>query len=231
MLPDLGGLRIVVTAGGTAEPIDAVRVITNLSTGKMGLALAVASLRRGADVTLISSAPDPTVLGLRFVRMSTVASLRGAVLRECAHADIVVMAAAVSDFRPVAPRTDKIRKTGEPLRIEFEPVADFLHEVPDDVFRVGFSAECGDARSTTRSKFVSHGFHIICANPIDEAGSGFGSDTNRITIVDRGGDEVALPLLTKADAAHRVLDYALSAYRRWSEDNRAAGASPATVLS
>jgi NAD(P)-dependent dehydrogenase (short-subunit alcohol dehydrogenase family) len=100
MVPDLGGLRIVVT-------------------GRMGLAIAVAGLRRGADVTLISSPPDPTVLGLRFVPISTVASLRAAVLRACANAHIVVMAAAVSDF---------------------EPVPDFMHEVGEHVFKVDFSA-------------------------------------------------------------------------------------------
>lgn len=145
-LPDLGGLRIVVTGGGTVEPIDA-------------LALAVACLRRGADVTLISTAPDPTILGLRSIQMTAVSSRRDAVVRECATAHILVMVPAV---------------------------ADFLHEVGEHVFKVGFSAECDQDRARTLAKFDAHGFDLICSNPIDD-------------------DE----------AAHRILDYALPAFRRW----------------
>jgi phosphopantothenoylcysteine decarboxylase/phosphopantothenate--cysteine ligase len=209
-----------VTAGGTAEPIDAVRVITNLSTGKMGNALARVALTGGAEVTLISSAADPTLFGLRFVPMQTVESLRRALVRECANADLVLMAAAVSDFKPVARRTDKIKKTGERLVLEFEPVPDFMHDVDDDVFKVGFAAECGDAASKAAPKLDRHGFQIICANPIDEPGSGFGSDTNRVTIVERGLPKTELPCLPKTEVAERILDYTKAAFARWRRAGR-----------
>jgi len=181
---DLDGLRIVATAGGTAEPIDPVRLITNGSTGKMGTAMAQAALRRGASVTLISSAPDPTIFGLRFLQMSTVESLRAAVLRECEDADVLIMAATVSDFRPVRTEERKIKKTEDRLTIEFESVPDFLCEVRASVFKVGFAAETHDLVAYAATKFAAHGMQLVCANPVNEPDAGFGADTDRVTLLD-----------------------------------------------
>jgi phosphopantothenoylcysteine decarboxylase/phosphopantothenate--cysteine ligase len=209
------GLRLVVTAGGTVEPVDPVRVITNRSTGKMGTAIAHAALRRGASVTLISSAGDPGLPGLRFVTMSTVESLRAAVLRACTDADVLIMAAAVSDFRPVATAAQKLKKTGNRLTIELEEVPDFLREVPPPVFKVGFAAETDDLLVNAAKKFGTHGVHVVCANPVNEPDAGFGTDTNRVTLLDRDGTTVPLPLLPKADVAERILDHVELRYRQW----------------
>jgi phosphopantothenoylcysteine decarboxylase/phosphopantothenate--cysteine ligase len=121
----------------------------------------------------------------------------------------------VSDFRPVEQRSDKIKKSGDKLTIEFEPIEDFLHEVETHVFKLGFAAECGDAAAKAAPKFERHGFHLICANPIDEPGSGFGADTNRVTILERGKSHVELPCLLKTEAAERILDHTREAYLRW----------------
>jgi phosphopantothenoylcysteine decarboxylase/phosphopantothenate--cysteine ligase len=221
---DLVGVRIVTTAGGTSEPLDPVRVITNRSTGKMGTAMAEAALRRGASVTLISSAPNPTLYGLRFVPMTTIESLRVAVLRECAGADIVVMAAAVSDFRPMVAHPHKIKKkTDGRLTIEFEQVADFLHEIADPVFKVGFAAETQDLVVNATRKFTDHGMHIVCANPVNQPDAGFGADTNRVTMLDLDGTATPLPLLPKSEVAHRILDHVQPRYVRWRRDNPRVG--------
>ncbi len=215
---DLAGLRMVVTAGGTAEAIDAVRVITNLSTGKMGHALAQAAAARGAAVTLISSAADPTILGVKYVPMSDVADLRQAVLTRSGDADMVVMAAAVSDFRPVQRVADKIAKTGERLTIDFEPVPDFMGEVPLPVFKVGFAAETAARLRQARRKLAAHSFDLLCANPIDQPGCGFGADTNLVTLMSPNEADVVLPMLAKLDVAHLILDHASRHYRRRTPD-------------
>ena len=212
---DLAPLRIAVTAGGTAEPIDPVRIITNRSTGKMGTAIAQAALGRGASAALISSAPNPGLLGLRFIPMSTVTSLREAVPRECQAVDVLIMAAAVSDFRPVTSDAHKIKKTEDRLTVEFEHVPDFVGEVPASVFKVGFAAETHDLISNARKKFQSHGFQLVCANPVNEPGAGFGSETNRVTLVEPDGDTIALPLLPKIAVAHQILDHINLRYRQW----------------
>lgn len=224
MTSDLLGLHVVVTAGGTAEPIDPVRIITNLSTGKMGTALAQAAAARGAAVTLISSAGRPNPPALRFVPMTTVESLRAAVLHECSNADMLFMAAAVSDFRPVESAQKKIKKTGGRLTLEFDPIPDFMCEVNPTVFKIGFAAESAEDIDNAWAKFDTHGFEIVCANPIDEPGSGFGSDTNRVTILQLGCDPVPLPCLPKTEASDRILDHALAAYSPWLQSR--GGADP-----
>jgi phosphopantothenoylcysteine decarboxylase/phosphopantothenate--cysteine ligase len=201
----LSGERIVITAGGTEEPIDPIRIITNRSSGKMGFALARAALGMGASVTLISTRGDGGI-DANHIPVSTVASMRQAVLRECAGAGILVMAAAVTDFRPVAPADQKIKKTTGRIRIELEPVEDFIHEVPASVFKVGFAAETQDVLANARRKFVTHGFDLVCANDVSKPGSGFGVDTNEVTLVDPEGDMTALPLAPKAEVARMILD-------------------------
>lgn len=214
---DLAGRRIVVTAGGTMEPIDPVRYLGNRSSGKMGAAVARAAAGRGAEVTLVAAnvsvpLPDEAVV----VRVETAAEMRAAVLEALPAADVLVMAAAVADFRPAEARARKLER-GERLVLELEPTADILAEVArmrgerpavDETVRpvlVGFAAETGSlerAAGKLRRKDVD----LLVANDVAEAGSGFGSDTNRVTILGRDGSVEALPLLSKTEVAQRILD-------------------------
>jgi phosphopantothenoylcysteine decarboxylase/phosphopantothenate--cysteine ligase len=207
---DLSGRRIVVSAGGTREPIDPVRYISNHSTGKMGFALAEAARDRGADVTLVTTTRAlPVPYGVRPVDVATVADMREAVLAACADADVLIMAAAVSDFRPAEPAARKIKKedASERLTLELVKNPDFFHEVPDRVLKVAFAAETEDVIANARRKPLSHGhLDLICANDVSAADSGFAVDTNRVTILDAGGGVEELPLLTKYEVAQRILD-------------------------
>lgn len=211
---DLQGLRVVVTAGGTIEPIDPVRVITNRSTGKMGFALARAASERAAAVTLVSSAGDGGVPGARHVPVDTVASLRAALIEHCVGADILIMAAAVSDYRVANPAAQKIKKSG-PVLLELEPVPDFMHELPTDVFKVGFAAETERLQEHANAKFDRHGFELVCANDVSRTDAGFAVDTNQVTIVAREGVLEELPLLSKIDTARRIIEHVVARHRRW----------------
>jgi phosphopantothenoylcysteine decarboxylase/phosphopantothenate--cysteine ligase len=206
---DLAKRKVVVTAGGTQEPIDPVRIITNRSSGKMGYAIAEAARDRGADVVLITT---PTalerVVGVETVLVETVAQMRVAVLAACKGADILVMAAAVSDFRPAQVADQKIKKGPEAsdlvLRLVKNP--DFFVEVPPGVLRVGFAAESHDLLANARAKLKEKSMDLIVGNDITEAGSGFGTDTNRVAIIDRTGRAEDLPLLQKYAVAQRIFD-------------------------
>ena len=207
---DMAGRAIVVSAGGTQEPIDPVRVITNHSSGKMGYAIAQAARDRGARVTLVTaptSLPDPA--GVEVRRVMTVAEMREAVLAACAGADALIMAAAVSDYRPAEVASQKIKKgdAGEDgLVLRLVKNDDFFLEVPAGVLRVGFAAESEDLLANARGKLESKGLALIAANDITQEDSGFNVDTNRVVIIGRDGTEDALPLLTKYEVGHRLLD-------------------------
>ncbi len=212
---DMAGRAIVVSAGGTQEPIDPVRVITNYSSGKMGYAIAQAARDRGARVTLVTAPtwlPDPAGVELR--RVLTVAEMREAVLAACAGADAVIMAAAVSDYRPVEVASQKIKKgdAGEDgLVLRLVKNDDFFLEVPTGVLRVGFAAESENLLDNARVKLESKGLVLIAANDITQEDSGFNVDTNRVVIIGRDGTEEALPLLTKYEVGHRLLDRVMEA--------------------
>ena len=212
---DMAGRAIVVSAGGTQEPIDPVRVITNHSSGKMGYAIAQAARDRGARVTLVTaptSLPDPAGVELR--RVLTVADMREAVLAACAGADALIMAAAVSDYRPAEVASQKIKKgdAGEDgLVLRLVKNDDFFLEVPAGVLRVGFAAESEDLLANARGKLESKGLALIAANDITQEDSGFNVDTNRVVIIGRDGTEDALPLLTKYEVGHRLLDRVMEA--------------------
>ncbi len=212
---DMAGRAIVVSAGGTQEPIDPVRVITNHSSGKMGYAIAQAARDRGARVTLVTaptSLPDPAGVELR--RVMTVAEMREAVLAACAGADAVIMAAAVSDYRPAEVASQKIKKgnAGEDgLVLRLVKNDDFFLEVPAGVLRVGFAAESEDLLANARVKLESKGLALIAANDITQEDSGFNVDTNRVVIIGRDGTEDELPLLTKYEVGHRLLDRVMEA--------------------
>ena len=205
---DLAGRRVVVTAGGTQEAIDPVRFVGNRSSGKMGYALAEAARDRGADVTLVTA---PTALGCPYgVRLSLVRSaleMRDAVVAACEDADALIMAAAVADFQPVKAAEHKIKKAGKPsLALELTPTPDILSEVQGDFVRVGFKAESRDVIENAREMLGRKKLQLVVANDVTAAGSGFGTDTNQVTILDASGGAETLPLLPKYDVAQRVLD-------------------------
>jgi phosphopantothenoylcysteine decarboxylase/phosphopantothenate--cysteine ligase len=213
---DLEGRSIVVTAGGTAEPIDPVRFIGNRSTGKMGVALAEAAVARGARVRLIVgsvSVPLPAGDAVAIVRAETTSAMGEAVRATLTDADALVMAAAVADFRPRRSATTKLTRD-EGLTLELEPTEDILIEVhklmtgPRDVSRplvVGFAAETGSL-DRAADKLRRKGVDLLVANDVAEPGSGFGTDTNRVSILAADGSRDELPLLTKREVADEILD-------------------------
>ena len=206
---DYTGRKVVVTAGGTVEPIDPVRVITNRSTGKMGYELAKAARDRGADVTLITT---PTALrkpsGMNIVHVETVAQMRDATVPACREADVLVMAAAISDFRPANVESTKIKKSGnDTLNLKLASVADWMPDaVGERLVKVAFAAETGDAASKASAKLQPKGAAFVVANDIMEPGSGFGHDTNRVDIVRADGSVESLPLMSKYAVGNAILD-------------------------
>ncbi len=205
---DLAGEKIVVTAGPTREYIDDVRFISNPSTGKMGYAVARAARLRGAEVTLISG---PTHLeppaGLKVIRVETASEMRDSVLRSLRGASVLIMAAAVGDFAPRARARGKVDKSAlKTLRLERSP--DILKEVGSKrkkPFIVGFAAEAGDNLRRAERKLVEKGADIIVFNDVTAKGSGFGTDTNKVTLVEKGG-ATEYPLLSKDEVAGLILD-------------------------
>ena len=204
---DLGGKRIVVTAGGTQEPIDPVRYISNRSSGKMGYAVAMAARDRGAEVTLITT---PTSLsapyGVTVVPVSTAEEMQQAVSKATPKADVLIMAAAVADFRAGSAASQKIKRAGKKLTLELTPTPDILKGVKGNLIKVGFAAESQNLVENARRKLREKGLHLIIANDITATDSGFGSDDNRVSIIDRRGKVEDLPLLPKSAVAHHILD-------------------------
>lgn len=204
---DLAGRTIVISAGGTQEPIDPVRVITNNSSGKMGYALAEAARDRGAKAVLVTAPtalPDPP--RVEVVRVQTAEQMAGAVLREVKPADALIMAAAVADYRPAAAAEQKIKKTGAALSLELTRTIDILEAARGRFVKVGFAAESENLVDNAADKVRRKSLDLIVANDITDAASGFGSDTNRVILIDRDLDIEELPLLTKYEVSHRILD-------------------------
>ncbi len=204
---DLAGRHIVVTAGGTQEPIDPVRYICNRSSGKMGYALAEAARDRGAQVTLVTA---PTSLagpvGIKVIRVGTAQEMRRAVESSTPQADALIMAAAVADYRPIRTAKDKIKKGKAGLTLELECTPDILGTVEGNFIKVGFAAESSNLVENAKRKLKQKRLDFIVANDITARDSGFGTDTNRVTIIDRKGKIDTLPLLTKREVANKVLD-------------------------
>lgn len=203
---DLAGRRVTVTAGGTREPIDPVRFISNHSSGKMGYAIAEAARDRGAEVTLISTASLPVPYGVALVPVQTVAEMRDAVLAACRHADGLIMAAAVSDYSPADVHDLKVKKGPDRKSLELERNADFLLEITGPVIKIGFAAETNDLVENAEAKLRAKGLAFIVANDVTAPGSGFATDTNQVTILDASGGREDLPLMSKYDVALRILD-------------------------
>ena len=210
---DLAGRRVVATAGGTREPIDPVRSVSNRSSGKMGYAVAEAARDRGAAVTLVTaptSLPDPA--GVDVVLVESATDMRNALARECRDADILVMAAAVADWQPAQIADSKLKKgSAETLSLEMTKTPDVVAGVTSDgLVKVGFAAETGDLEKNAAAKIAPKGLHFIAANDVTQPDSGFGTDTNRVVLIDREGRTEPLGLLTKYEVAHRILDKALT---------------------
>ncbi len=204
---DLAGRTIVVSAGGTQEAIDPVRVITNRSSGKMGYAVAAAARDRGARVLLITastSQDDPVGIETRHVESAS--EMLSAVLMDCQGADAIVMAAAVADYTPVNPATNKIKKsaTGK-ISIELTKTVDILSAIPRDLVRVGFAAESTNLIPYAQAKVESKSLDFIVANDITTPGSGFGADKNKVSIVSREKVE-DIPIMSKYAVANEILD-------------------------
>ena len=209
---DLRSERVLITAGPTQEAIDPVRYLSNRSSGKMGFALAEAALERGAEVTLITgpvSIAPPA--GARTISVRTAAEMYEAVNANLAGATIVVMAAAVSDYRPASVNQQKIKKNGAALVLDLEPTADILAAVArESVSRIviGFAAETENVIENATKKLYEKGADLIVANDVSASDSGFDVDTNRIALVSSDG-VVELPLLSKREAAGRIIDAAM----------------------
>ena len=205
---DLAGRRVVVSAGGTQEAIDPVRVITNHSSGRMGFAVAEAARDRGADVVLVTAPvalPDPPQI--RVVPVRSAQDMCDVVLAETVHADALIMAAAVADYRPSVAAEQKIKKTvADEMTIELDKTTDILATARGDFVRVGFSAESENLETNAADKVRRKDLDLIVANDITEEGSGFGVDTNRVVLIDREMAVERLPLLTKYEVGHRILD-------------------------
>ena len=209
---DLSGMKVLVTAGATVEPIDPVRYITNRSSGKMGYALARAAALRGAEVMLVSG---PTSLNpprnVKVFRVKTAAEMRDAVLGHHAECDVVIKAAAVLDYKPRRQSKTKIKKLEEIQSLELVRNPDILAELGrrrsgKRSLLVGFAAETHDLMSNAREKLRKKNLDMIIANDVSREDAGFESDTNAVKIIHRDGRVEELPLMTKEDLADRILD-------------------------
>jgi len=210
---DLDGRTVLVTAGPTREDIDPVRFLTNRSSGKMGYALAEAAIRRGAHVILVSGPTDlPVPESVDWVPVRTTEEMRSAVRERASDVNIVIMAAAVSDYRPAAPRARKVKRGDESLVLELEPTPDILAELGREKgsrILVGFAAETERLAENARDKLARKGADMIVANDVTQEGAGFDTDTNIVTLFLRDGREIPLPKLSKFDVANRILDHVL----------------------
>ncbi len=210
---DCAGLKVLVTAGGTREAIDAVRVITNRSSGKQGYAIAAEAAARGAEVTLVSTVDRPTPPGVAdVVRVASAAEMEAAVMPRSADQDIIVMAAAVADFRPKAPADRKLKKGDGTPEIILEPTHDFLVDLgsgkPDGQTLVGFAAETDDVLDHARAKLERKNLDVIVANDVGAPGVGFEHDTNEVHLLTASGATL-VPLADKRAIARAVLDHVL----------------------
>jgi phosphopantothenoylcysteine decarboxylase/phosphopantothenate--cysteine ligase len=209
---DLRGERFLITAGATREPIDPVRFISNRSSGRMGFALAQAAHQRGADVTLIAgitSVEPPR--DVQVVRVNTAAEMRLAVAKHAGGASIFMAAAAVSDYRPKTEATAKIKRSETEMQLSLERTTDILGEVArartSGQILIGFAAETNDLLTHARAKLVDKGLDAIVANDVSRTDSGFDSENNAVTILLRDDQQsIELPLMSKLEIAHRILD-------------------------
>ena len=211
----LSGLEVLVTAGGTHEPIDSVRFIGNRSSGKMGLAIAREAVRLGAEVTVVAANVEAAEPGVEWVHVETVEDLRAEVLDRAGQADALVMAAAISDFKPASPVQEKIRR-GEGLTLELEATPDVLKAVREgspDLYVVGFAATHGNPVADAREKLDKKGADLVVGNDISRKGIGFGAEENEVYVVGRGGERF-VPRAPKREVARAILESMASGMRQ-----------------
>jgi phosphopantothenoylcysteine decarboxylase/phosphopantothenate--cysteine ligase len=207
---DLSGEKILITAGPTCEDLDPVRYLTNRSSGKMGYAVAEAAARRGADVVLVSG---PTALevpaGVRRIDVRTAEEMRQSVTKEFPSCSAGIFAAAVADYRPAETQSEKLKKTAGSLNLQLEPTVDIVAEVArtkGNKLVVGFAAETENVAQNARNKLAAKNLDLIVANDVTAEGAGFDHDTNIVSLFAKDGRDLALPKLSKAEVAQRVLD-------------------------
>ena len=214
----LAGRNVIVTAGPTREALDPVRFLSNASSGRQGFALAQAAVDRGATVVLVCGPTDlPTPVGAERMPVTTAEEMKQAVVERCAAADVLLMAAAVADYRPMAREAQKIKKGKGDLTLKLTRTPDVLRAVHEQRERssyprvvVGFAAESQNLQENARGKLEAKGLDLIVANDITAADAGFGVDTNRVVILGRDGTAQELPLMTKAAVAEAVLERVVS---------------------
>jgi phosphopantothenoylcysteine decarboxylase/phosphopantothenate--cysteine ligase len=214
---DLVGQTVLITAGPTREDLDPVRFLTNRSSGKMGYALAEAAARRGARTILVSGPVelDPPA-GVDWVPVRSTEEMRSAVVARAAEANILVMAAAVADYKPAAVHANKIKRSEGRITLDLEPTADILAELgrnKGQAVLVGFAAETNRLLENARDKLQRKGVDMIVANDVTQEGAGFDTDTNIVTLVMRDGRDIALPKMTKREVADKILDQTLTLRR------------------
>lgn len=204
---DLAGKKIVVTAGGTQEPLDPVRFLSNNSSGKMGYAIAEAARDRGSQVTLISGLTSlPKPVGMEFIPIKTAKEMMLAVKKAVAQSQVLIMAAAVADFTPVQVSPGKIKKESGDLVLRLGKTEDILSSVKGNFIKVGFAAESENLEEEALRKLKTKNLDLIVANDITALNSGFGVDTNQVVIITRKGEKENLPLMPKIELADRILD-------------------------
>jgi len=224
---DLEGLQVVISAGGTREPIDPVRFIGNRSSGKMGVAIAEAARDRGASVTLVAGVMSvPAPRGVTVVEASTASAMRQAVMRAAAGADVLVMAAAVADFAPKRTSRSKIKRDGGGLQIDLVPNPDIIAEVAEMAegsrpFLIGFAAESDDVEANARSKLRDKGLDLIVANRVGGPFDAIGSDENKVAVFGAEGPLSDWPMLPKRQVAERLWDLIVDRYRKARPAERA----------
>ena len=208
---DLSGERLLITVGATREEIDPVRFISNRSSGKMGFALAEAALKRGADVTVVAGVTTATApQGVRIVNAISAEEMSKAVERESTGASVFIGAAAIADYRPAQRAEQKIKKSNDPITLTLERTPDVLSQVSasrsNGMLVIGFAAETENVIENAKEKLRAKKLDAIVANDVTRQDSGFDTATNAITIITKDNDPIALPLLSKRDAADRILD-------------------------
>ena len=215
---DFEGQMVLVSAGPTCEDIDPVRFLTNRSSGKMGYALAEAAHRRGAHVVLVSG---PTELkipeGVDWVPVRATEQMHRTVLERAREANVAIMAAAVSDYRPTTAQDTKIKRGEGRFTLELEPTPDILAELGREKGNrvlVGFAAETDQVADNARGKLSRKGADMIVANDVTQEGAGFDTDTNIVTLYLRDGREIPLPKMSKLDVANRILDQVLEIHKQ-----------------
>src|SRR4051794_23728881 len=209
---DLAGEHLLITVGATREELDPIRFISNRSSGRMGFALAEAARSRGADVTIVSGFTTvETPQGIRVINASSASAMHGAVMGQISGTTIFIAAAAVADYRPAQRAENKIKKGSDRMELVLERTADILADVAAQrsgrLLVVGFAAETSEVKENARKKLMSKNLDVVVANDVTQAGAGFDANTNIISIFTReAGEVIDLPLMTKAEAAQRILD-------------------------